>query len=84
MRRVVDHQVTADEARCDCALGPRPTAGHSFPGVHHVLACPLALTLITERNRLVGANPRADPPFGARVRICSDFVGAMPNRAICV
>jgi len=67
MRCVGDHQVTANEARCECARGLRPLAGHGFGGAHHVLACPLALTLITERNRLVDGNPRADPPLCAEV-----------------
>jgi hypothetical protein len=74
--------VTANEARCECARGLRPLAGHGFRGAHHVLACPLALTLITERNRLVDGNPRADPPFCtgiglAAVRIPGAQIGTL-------
>jgi hypothetical protein len=40
------------------ALGLRQPTGHSFVDAHHLVACPLALTLITERGRLTYGNPR--------------------------
>jgi len=41
--------------------GLRSPTAHGFQGGNHVLACDpdLALTLITERNRLADGNPRA-------------------------